>query len=69
LPKEDTTPPVTNTKRVINLKGVSRRGGLQPRAAEIDDGQTGYHNRRGAGGTSAQRCQRNRPRRRVPGPA
>src|SRR6185437_12913156 len=51
LPKEDTTPPVTNTKRVINLKGVSRRGELQPRAAETDDGQTGYHNARGPGAT------------------
>src|SRR6185312_9432294 len=53
-------PPVTNTKRVINLKGVSRRRGSRPRAAEIDDGQTGYHNRRGAGAT----LHSMRPRRR-----
>src|SRR5690242_20518624 len=46
LPKEDTTPPVTNTKRVIVLLGFFRRGD-QCRGG-INDGRTGYHNPRPA---------------------
>jgi hypothetical protein len=39
LPREDTTPPVTNTKRVIIPARVTRRVWSMPQNGQIDDGQ------------------------------
>src|SRR5690348_8916659 len=45
LPNEDTTPPVTNTNRVIVKSGLSRREecGLRPMNQSMDDGRADYH--------------------------
>src|ERR1700746_3586300 len=43
LPREDTTPPVTNTKRVINSRQDYPSRVVAAAEGQIDDGPAGYH--------------------------